>query len=486
MLLYHKKTGNVKAFRSLEIASSRIGIGFEKLDRAVFDPSKAYDKVAATGVKWARIQSGWQRTETEPGVYHFEWLDEIVENLLKRGVQPWVCLCYGNKLYDPEAGKRFGAVGCPPQTPEQVQAWKNYVSALVRHFEGRVTWWEIWNEPDCNYSWRYNPNPLEYTELVKQTSAAVRAASPTAKIIGGAFGSGIIHYSQPCFENGFGDACDAVSFHTYYVNETLADNPAANLKNLIRKYNSSLKLIQGEGGCQSRHDGCGAFQGQAWTEEKQVKHMARNMISRLGEDVMFTSYFSCIDMIEALNGRVGDKASYLDYGYFGILRAEFDDEGFSTGTYSEKPSYRTLQVLASIFRDDFEIEEPILAEIPEWHKAYASESCRLKDIRRFGFRRKNGAFACAYWKPVDLLSETYESMTNLTFTCVPPGIPRLIDVADGSVYEIDPKDVVFNPTGRDKSLYPPKNDGSDTIRIFNLPVLDHPLILDFGSFCEVE
>ena len=64
-----------------KISHSRVGIGFEKLDRAVFDPHKAYDKVAATGIKPIRIQSGWARPEKEKGVYDFAWLDDIVDNL---------------------------------------------------------------------------------------------------------------------------------------------------------------------------------------------------------------------------------------------------------------------------------------------------------------------------------------------------------------------------------------------------------------------
>ena len=34
-----------------------------------------------------------------------------------------------------------------------------------------------------------------------------------------------------------------------------------------------------------------------------------------------------MDMIEALGGKVGDVNSYLDYGYFGVLGAEFDENG---------------------------------------------------------------------------------------------------------------------------------------------------------------
>ena len=66
-----KKVGNVPSKNSKDVKNSKIGIGFEKLDRDVFDPEKAYERVAELGVKWVRIQSGWQRTERVRGVYDF-------------------------------------------------------------------------------------------------------------------------------------------------------------------------------------------------------------------------------------------------------------------------------------------------------------------------------------------------------------------------------------------------------------------------------
>ena len=84
------KIGQVEPKHSLDVNHSKIGLGFEKLDRDVFDPEIAYDKVEELGIKWIRIQSGWQKTETEPGVYHFEWLDKIVDNLIARGLKPWI------------------------------------------------------------------------------------------------------------------------------------------------------------------------------------------------------------------------------------------------------------------------------------------------------------------------------------------------------------------------------------------------------------
>ena len=94
-----KKIGKITPKSSSKVESSRFGIGFEKLDRDLFDPEKAYDKVAQLGAKWIRLQSGWERTEKVKGEYDFSWLDKVVDNLLDRDLIPWICLCYGNKLY---------------------------------------------------------------------------------------------------------------------------------------------------------------------------------------------------------------------------------------------------------------------------------------------------------------------------------------------------------------------------------------------------
>ena len=68
-----KKIGKIKPKKSIDVKKSRIGLGFEKLDRDVFDPENSYPFVAESGVKWARLQSGWQKTEHEIGVYDFEY-----------------------------------------------------------------------------------------------------------------------------------------------------------------------------------------------------------------------------------------------------------------------------------------------------------------------------------------------------------------------------------------------------------------------------
>ena len=98
-----KWLGRVAPRSSLDVQGSRLSVGFETLDRAMFDPEPIYPHLAALGVKWARLQTGWGRTERERGVYDFDWLDSVVDALLGIGIQPFFNVGYGNQLYVPEA-----------------------------------------------------------------------------------------------------------------------------------------------------------------------------------------------------------------------------------------------------------------------------------------------------------------------------------------------------------------------------------------------
>ena len=188
----------------------------------MFDPEKAYDKVAAIGVKWVRIQSGWARTEKEKGVYDFGWLDSIVDNLLARGLKPWMCLCYGNGLYDENAAKIFGAVGVPPIfTNEQRAAWDAYVKATVARYKGRITHYEVWNEPDGKWCWKHGVNAFELGAFTAATAKAVKAVDPTAEVIALAHCIPDLRYIHNALSaEGMAENIDAISFHEYVTDET--------------------------------------------------------------------------------------------------------------------------------------------------------------------------------------------------------------------------------------------------------------------------
>lgn len=462
-----KKVGQIMPKNSKDIKKSKIGLGFEKLDRNVFDPEKAYDKVAEAGVKWARLQSGWARTEKEKGVYDFEWIDKIVNNFVERGIEPWVCLCYGNALYNKEAEKVFGAVGCPPIfTDEQKKGWESYVKAFVKHFEGRVNYYEVWNEPDGKWCWKHGPNATELGLFTRDTGKYIKEVNPNAKVIGGVICSKNLAYLSEAFETGMGDYLDFVSFHEYTNDETKVFETVEAFTELAHYYNPKIRLIQGESGSQSRTGGHGALWTAGWTEEIQAKQLARHTIADLMSGVHFTSYFSCMDMIEALNGTVGDTNSYLDYGYFGVLGAEFDENGKSVGTYYKKPSYYALQNICSIFAEDFE-----LCKMPLIFWGMVSDLTMDHDLKRTqvvtgGFKNKNGR-AFAYWYPSNILTTSVDTVTEMIFFTEYDKF-RVVDVMDGSIYEI-PEEMI-------------ERKGHGVYRINDMPVKDTPLLLVTGDF----
>lgn len=462
------KAGELKKKHSSTIKSSRIGIGFEKLDRNVFDPEKAYDKVAETGVKWVRIQSGWQRTEKEKGVYDFEWLDKIVDNLIKRGLIPWICLCYGNGIYDEEAAKIFGAVGVPPiHTEEQKQAWYNYVKATVQRYAGKVTLFEIWNEPDGKWCWKHGVSGNEYGQFAILTAKAIKEGNPLAKVVGGAICLDNNEFLSQAVSEGMAEYIDMISFHHYSCDETTIPDRVAAFRGIMNIYNPDVKIIQGESGSQSRSDGCGALRGGAWTELKQAKQLLRHTVVDLSTEVLFTSYFSCMDMIEALGGKVGDKSSYLDYGYFGILGAEFDENGFSVGEYYRKKSHTALQSLCSIFAEDYEKTElPMLFVKRHSNRIFGEERVE-PTYCKYGFKRGNGSYALAYWNASDLMRTTYESTISMEFVGLPQNM-KLIDPLTGMIYTF-PENMI-------------EKTGENYVRIVNAPILDYPLIITFGAF----
>ena len=459
-----------KALRknSKEIAFSRIGIGFEKLDRELFDPEKAYPFVRDLGVKWVRLQSGWQRTEKSRGVYDFTWLDGIVDTFLDMGIEPWLCLCYGNSLYTEEAKKYFGAVGCAPvRTEKERSAWCAYVFACVAHFRGRIRFYEVWNEPDGQWCWKNGPDAEELAAFTRITAAACRRADPSCKVLGPVLCRGDGSFFQALKKTDILDHLDGITYHAYLVEEAEWTAREKLYEDWAKESgHPEMLIIQGESGTQSVRSFAGALKGACWTPEKQTKFLLRHLLCDLKNHVFFTSYFSSMDMAEALNGLVADEASWHDYGYFGVIGAEFDENGRATGNYYAKPSYYALQTLCSVFSDEYEVVDPPVRGKILPSPYVCGADCDFGKATSIGFARPDGSVAVAYWMPSNILTETYEGTASLEVdgSLLAKGV-RITDLRDGSVYKL-PEEMISDGVLR------------------NIPITDSPLLLTFGEFCS--
>ena len=169
-------------------------------------------------------------------------------------------------------------------------------------------------------------------------------------------------------------------------------------------------------------------------------------------------------MIEAHSGRIGDRASYLDYGYFGIIGCEFDEEGIASGNYYEKPAYFAYSALVSLLHSarpaEISYSRPCLESL-----LVNGYDCTDDSIRIEGFELEGGRRALVYWNSVDLLTTTYEGTISLEI-CEKLDTVRLIDLKDGGIYAIP------------EEMYESFGEG---IRLKNLPLTDSPLAIVFNS-----
>ncbi|MEI7731071.1 MAG: beta-galactosidase [Verrucomicrobiota bacterium] len=426
-----KSLGRLKPRAAREIAASPLSIGFETLDRQLFDPEKTYPYMAQLGAKWARCQAGWARTEREKGKYDFTWLDAVVDSLLKIGVQPWFNLSFGNPLYTPEADPT--AVGWVPVfTEEAREGWLNHARAISQHFADRVKHWEIWNEPNITDFWKPGkPNAAEYVKLVKQTAPIIRERVPGAKIIGGVFCTVPRAYIQECMEAGLGDVIDKLSFHPYRKMPEQGYEADVNAMNtLLSKHTRGrVKLWQGENGCPSQSGGSGALADLDWNETLQAKWLLRRVLSDLRLGIELTSYFLIVDLV----------------GY----RGKTNYKGLLRGTdYTPKPAFFAYQSLATLFD----------AETQRTETGVQADGAAPGTLLTASFERQ-GFPLHVYWMPADLLKDCAPKKLQITVPA-PLKQPVLVAPMTGEIFALqasagEPGKVIFH----------------------DLPLLDQPLII---------
>ena len=470
MIFKHKsvnleEVGKLKVLSSQEIKDSPISIGFECLDREMFDAERCYEPLGKTGVKWARCQTGWNRCEQQKGVYTFEWLDRIVDSLLAQGVQPWFNVGYGNKIYMKDVYSD-AAVGFVPlyYGEETLQAWKNYVRALAEHFKGRVEYFEIWNESNISNFWQpRKADPEEYARFIKITADEIRSAIPNAKI-GGCVATHSTWVRKgfvfKLFRTGIAKELNFFSIHAYCQQPEL-NYPkfVASLRRIIDENGGKhVELWQGEAGFPSWfppvHPQLEPYVFES--EHNQAIWMLRRYFTDIALGMKKSSFFQMADMMSVY--KMGN-ATKKNPARHGIL------DGVN---YQPKLSYKTMQHLAVFFDDKTKPAELYCAaNLREALPRYERHS-RLIDIaiQTYTYER-NGYPFFAYSLSEDV-QYGFEGIAPLMLAgeknpaLKPIEKPVLVDMLSGKIYRVKDWNV----------------EAFDELYFFNgLPLTDYPLVI---------
>lgn len=481
--------GKLKTRKSSEIASSALGVGCECLDREMWDQDHALKNIEDLGVKWARLQTGWARTEKEKGVYDFSWLDEIVNKLIERGVTPWLSISYGNPLYTKDMNtavpgvssnyqgcNEFG-VGFPPiHTAEERRGWQNYVTALVKHYRNRITHYEVWNEPDLLSFWKCQPKASDYVDLVRLTAEPLRQEQPDAQLIGGAIAWGMTVWSlkflEDCMKAGLHELIDIVTYHGYKsVPERHSAQEVAAFTQIINRYKPSLLYWQGEAGVQSKvpSDGnSGALSGMKLSEDIQARMLLRRTMLELHNGCSMSSYFHMADFAHY----AGDKHTY----HYGLIRLE-------DGT--PKPAYYALQSLCTILSDTMEpangrsaahmsllddTDDPRATKAFTWHANFVSGDIPIH----------------SWWIPESLENDPVVQQAEMTYwldSSLKLEQPVLIDPVSQEVYAME-----FEMDKRTcaETWMSPHPEAEGVFHFAQLPVSTDPLIMTDRSIIEIS
>lgn len=270
-----KQIGTVAVAKPDGSGRSLWSVGCETVDRDFTVFSEYKDWVGGVGVGYARMQSGWAKTEKVRGEYDFAWLDEMVDGVLAQGVCPWISLGYANPIY---ADGEIDLNASIFEDEDTMQGWLNYVREVATRYKGKVTMYEIWNEPNGGK----DPRKAEkYAKLFIRTAELIRETDPDVKIAGLALAGTHTRFTTRVMDDikaaGKLHLMDCATFHPYEKDPDVTVDSIKVLSNLIHSYSEDIVMLQGENGCPSCLQYAFALSKYEWTEYSQAKWYLRRM-----------------------------------------------------------------------------------------------------------------------------------------------------------------------------------------------------------------
>jgi polysaccharide biosynthesis protein PslG len=168
------------------------------------------DKLAAAKVGWVRIDMGWAAFEENGKGTVATWYKNIADFTIDaaraRGIK-----VLGTLWQTPGWANNNRGVMAPPNNP---QDYADFARWAAGYFKGRVSAWEIWNEPNLDYFWT-GADPVKYAQLVRTAYPAYKAGDPSALVVAGSTSQNDTDWLRRMYDAGAGGYFDVLSTHPY-------------------------------------------------------------------------------------------------------------------------------------------------------------------------------------------------------------------------------------------------------------------------------
>lgn len=179
------------------------------------------DATGALGMNWIKQQVRWELLEPTQGQIDWAVLDFTLPLAAEYGARVMLSIVTA-PAWARDSAERHG----PPANYDDYAAM---VAAIVQRYPGRIHAIEVWNEQNLDREWTTvrGLSAVDYVELFRRTSAAVKAVDPNILMISGALspGGGYIlpdgtpaamedfQYMQDMIDAGLLDVADCVGAH---------------------------------------------------------------------------------------------------------------------------------------------------------------------------------------------------------------------------------------------------------------------------------
>lgn len=196
--------------------------------------AQQFVRMNEAGIGWARTDFDWTTVQRQKGAaFDFARFDKTVELADEAKITILPILDYDTPWARPVI--------------EHLDDWRAFVRAIVTRYKDRLRYWEVWNEPDLKQFWRQDPNPAEYTILLKATYEEVKRVDPKLTVLLGGLSGIPFEFIEGIYKAGGKDHFDIMNVHPYRYPAAPEVRPLVEdlkkLRELMARYGDAAKPV---------------------------------------------------------------------------------------------------------------------------------------------------------------------------------------------------------------------------------------------------
>lgn len=181
--------------------------------------------MSAAGIGSIRLSIPWSNIEYTQNQLDWSAVDRVVNAVDARNISILGIIAYTPPWATSPAGQPLNT------RPASPAAFGQFAGKVAARYVGKISSYEIWNEPNGAMFYGPSPDAAGYTQLLKAAYPAIKAADSSATVIGGVLGAvedaagmqNPVTFTNQMYAAGAAGYFDAFSYHPYQYSLKFAD-----------------------------------------------------------------------------------------------------------------------------------------------------------------------------------------------------------------------------------------------------------------------